>query len=145
MLEIQAFNHVGIRVLDRTRSLEFYGKLGFVLERDAGFDAGHPLILRHESGVVLNLLGPASETSGSNVLMDIPEKHPGITHFALTVASVATARERLGEAGIEITGSFTFEDLSAIFVRDPDRNVIELDSYDGSTVDANGGYSSHPG
>jgi hypothetical protein len=35
-------------------------------------------------------------------------------------------------SGIEITGSFSFENMSAIFIRDPDRNMIELDAYRGT-------------
>ena len=31
--------------------------------------------------------------------------------------------------GIQVTGSFSFGSMSAIFIRDPDRNVIELDVY----------------
>jgi lactoylglutathione lyase len=144
MLDIKAVNHVGIRIGDRARSLEFYEVLGFKLERDAGFDDGHPLILRHPSGVVLNLLGPATEDSTRNILMDVPEKFAGITHFALTVASLAAARDSLETAGIEITGSFSIEGMSAIFVRDPDRTVIELDAYEEGRGDSSGGYSSHP-
>ena len=30
---------------------------------------------------------------------------------------------------IKITGSFSFGNMAAIFIRDPDRNVIELDAY----------------
>ena len=37
---------------------------------------------------------------------------------------------------IAITGSFSFGNMSAIFIRDPDRNVIELDAYD-ETQDEN--------
>jgi lactoylglutathione lyase len=143
MLEIEAVNHVGIRIHDRVQSIEFYEQLGFLLQKDAGFEAGHPLILRHPSGVILNLLGP-SDASSFNILMDVPEKHPGITHFALTITSVKAARGFLEAAGIEVTGSFEFEGMSAIFIRDPDRNVIELDSYDGTEVRSKDGYSAHP-
>ena len=144
MLEIEAFNHVGIRVRNREVSVSFYEKLGFLLETDAGFDDGHPVILRHASGVVLNLLGPATASGEGNILMDVAGKHSGITHFALTVASVEAAKASLEGAGIEITGSFIFEGMSAIFIRDPDRNVIELDSFDGSDVETVDDYSSHP-
>jgi len=144
MLDIKAVNHVGIRIGDRAPSIEFYESLGFKLERDAGFEEGHPLILRHASGVVLNLLGPASEDPSSNILMDVPEKFAGITHFALTVASLSDARESLEAAGIEITGSFSIEGMSAIFVRDPDRTVIELDAYEEGGAASDSGYSSHP-
>lgn len=144
MLDIESVNHVGIRIKDRTRSISFYELLGFSFRSDAGFDDGHPIIMKHPSGVVLNLLGPANTPGDSNILMDVEEKHTGITHVALTIKSVDQARSYLEENGIEITGSFSFGNMSAIFVRDPDRNVIELDAY-GATEDTDvSGYSDHP-
>ena len=144
MLEIEAVNHVGIRVTEKRRSVSFYESLGFVLVVDVGFDAGHPVIMRHPSGVVVNLLGPATTGADSNILMDIEEKHPGYTHIALTVSSLESARSFLAAHGIAITGSFSFGDMSAIFIRDSDRNVIELDAYDSECSDDTGGYANHP-
>ena len=144
MLEIEAVNHVGIRVRDKSRSISFYESLGFALVADVGFAEGHPVIMRHPSGVVLNLLGPATSTGDSNVLMDVVEKHPGYTHIALTVSSLATARDFVTALGIEITGSFSFGDMSAIFIRDPDRNVIELDAYGAPAEEDTSGYLNHP-
>lgn len=144
MLNIESVNHVGIRVRDKSRSTSFYGNLGFELLQDVGFDIGHPVIMKHPSGVVLNLLGPANTSDGTNILMDVEKKYPGYTHIALTVTSLDTAKEFMRTIGIEITGSFSFKSMSAIFIRDPDRNVIELDAYaDTDTADTTG-YSSHP-
>ena len=144
MLDIQAVNHVGIRVSDKRVSISFYESLGFALVSDVGFEKGHPVIMKHSSGVVLNLLGPANAGDGSNILMDVDEKYPGITHVALTVASLDDTKAFLGDAGIEITGSFSFDNMSAVFIRDPDRNVIELDAY-GSAGEADmGDYTAHP-
>jgi catechol 2,3-dioxygenase-like lactoylglutathione lyase family enzyme len=144
MLEIEAVNHVGIRVTDKSRSVLFYESLGFALVADVGFDAGHPVIMRHPSGVVLNLLGPATTGADSNILMDIEAKHPGFTHIALTVSSLESARSFVETHGIAITGSFSFGDMSAIFIRDPDRNVIELDAYGSQQPDDTSGYANHP-
>lgn len=144
MLEIEAVNHVGIRVREKSRSIAFYESLGFALSLDAGFEEGHPVIMRHPSGVVLNLLGPATSAGETNVLMDVADKHPGYTHIALTVSSLEAARDFAAAEGIEITGSFSFGDMSAIFIRDPDRNVIELDAYGSNTVEDGGGYVNHP-
>jgi lactoylglutathione lyase len=147
MLEIESVNHVGIRIRDKSRSIAFYESLGFALVTDAGFDDGHPVIMRHASGVVVNLLGPTTIDDDSNILMDVDEKHAGYTHVALTVSSLAAARDVLTERGIEITGSFSFDEMSAIFIRDPDRNVIELDAYGESSDSAEpegSSYRAHP-
>jgi lactoylglutathione lyase len=144
MLGITEVNHVGIRVSDKVRSIEFYSILGFELSSDAGFEAGHPVIMRHPSSVVLNLLGPADVLDSTNILMDVEQKHPGITHVALTVSSLAEAKEFVSEHEIAITGSFSFGNMSAIFIRDPDRNVIELDAYDAAEPCKDDGYTNHP-
>ena len=145
MLEIEAVNHVGIRVAEKSRSVSFYECLGFALVTDAGFESGHPVIMRHPSGVVVNLLGPATTSADSNILMDVEEKHPGYTHIALTVSSLESANKFLDAHEIAITGSFSFGDMSAIFIRDPDRNVIELDAYGSKNPDDSSGYARHPG
>jgi lactoylglutathione lyase len=144
MLDIQNVNHIGIRISAKSNSVAFYELLGFELRGDAGFDDGHPIIMKHPGGVVLNLLGPASVTDGRNILMDVDDKYAGITHFALTVGSLDVAKEFMQENDISITGSFSFGEMSAIFIRDPDRNVIELDAYSRPDQGCEGDYSSHP-
>ncbi len=144
MLNIESVNHVGIRIEDRSRSVAFYDMLGFELIEDAGFNDGHPIIMKHPSGVVLNLLGPANAGSGKNILMDVTEKYPGYTHIALTVSDLDLAKSFMQANDIEITGSFSFGDMSAIFIRDPDRNVIELDAYGKVNKEDLSGYSNHP-
>ncbi len=143
-LEITNVNHIGIRVSDKARSITFYRVLGFELISDAGFESGHPVIMKHAGGVVINLLGPADVPGGKNILMDVDEKYTGITHVALTVSSLAQAREFVAEHDIEITGSFSFGEMSAIFIRDPDRNVIELDAYKSAAPCEEDSYSHHP-
>lgn len=124
--------------------MSFYENLGFQLIQDAGFDKGHPVIMQHPSGVVVNLLGPANTMDDSNILMDVDEKYPGYTHIALTVSSLDDAREFMKTNGVEISGSFSFQNMSAIFIRDPDRNVIELDAYGDVDKEDPSGYSNHP-
>ena len=131
VLAIKKIDHIGIRVREKQRAIDFYQLLGFRLITDIGFEKGHPVIMEHPSGVVINVLGPASEDKDENVLMDIDAKHAGITHVALRVESLPEAEAFLNENGIAITGRFSFKDLSAMFIRDPDRNVIELDAYPG--------------
>jgi len=144
MLNIESVNHIGIRIKDKTRSVAFYELLGFAFVADAGYQDGHPIIMEHRSGVVLNLLGPANTPGDSNILMDVDEKHTGITHVALTVSSLDHARNFMSENNIKITGSFSYGNLSAIFIRDPDRNVIELDAYDNGESAGESSYSGHP-
>lgn len=144
MLDIENVNHVGIRIAEKLRSVEFYESLGFRFETDAGFDAGHPIVMKHPSGVVLNLLGPSNMPDGHNILMDSDDKYAGITHVALTVGSLSAAKQFVNEQGIAITGSFSFGGMSAIFIRDPDRNVIEIDAYDAESNDDPSGYAQHP-
>ena len=144
MLDIQSVNHVGIRIGDKQQSIGFYSVLGFELISDHGFEDGHPIVMKHPSGVVLNLLGPATADDGRNILMDVDEKYTGITHVALTVSSLDDAKAFVDDNGIAITGSFSFGNMSAIFIRDPDRNVIELDAYATAEPADDAGYSAHP-
>ncbi len=144
MLNIESVNHVGIRIKDKSRSVAFYELLGFEFSSDAGFKDGHPIIMKHPSGVVINLLGPSNMPGDSNILMDVDDKHTGITHFALTVGSLDYAKSFMEENDIKITGCFSFGPMSAIFIRDPDRNVIELDAFGMDNGDDMSGYSDHP-
>ena len=144
MLNIESVNHIGIRIRDKETSLRFYEVLGFEYLSDAGFEHGHPIILKHPSGVVLNLLGPANVDENNNILMDVDEKYTGITHVALTVESLEEAKAFLADEAIKITGSFSFGNMSAIFIRDPDRNVFELDAYGASGSGDGGNYVNHP-
>ena len=129
MLGIEKVDHIGIRVSDKSVSMAFYERLGFQTLSDMGFERGHPIIMQHPSGVVINLLGPADTANDKNILMDVDARYPGITHVSFKVASIGAARQFLAKHGISLSGQFSFKDLQAVFIRDPDRNVIELDAY----------------
>jgi lactoylglutathione lyase len=127
MIEIETVDHLGIRVADKARALAFYETLGFKLVHESDFDA--VVILKNAAGVELNLIiNGVDKTGGRNILMDVPEKHPGYTHVAYRVADIRAVIAALKENGIAITqGPVTFGDGHvSVFVRDPDRNVIEL-------------------
>lgn len=124
---ITGIAHVGIRVHDLDRARAFYEQLGFEFVVDpVGLEP--VAILEHPSGVEINLILNAADAADTNVLMDIDEKHPGYTHVALAVSDVKAMQAALEAAGIAITeGPITFpKGAKAIFVRDPDRNVIEF-------------------
>ncbi len=126
MLEILNFDHIGIRISDRERSVAFYELLGFELVADGGYDNGHPLVMLHPSGININLLGPATARAGENVLMDETHKYPGITHLAVKVADAEATERLVARNGIAVTGRRKFRGTRTIFIRDPDRNVLEL-------------------
>lgn len=119
--------HIGIRVHELERSLRFYELLGFT--KTAGPVGPEPVaILHHPSGVELNLILNAPLASEPNVLMDVPDKHAGVTHVALLCPDLEAARRTLEAAGFPLSGGpIQFgPGARGIFVRDPDRNVIEL-------------------
>ena len=124
---ITGIAHVGIRVHNLERSRAFYEKLGF--EFVAGPIGPEPVaIMSHPSGVEINFILNAPGADVANVLMDVPDKHPGYTHIALSVRDLKASLQALDAAGIALSGGpITFPNGSqAVFLRDPDRNVIEL-------------------
>jgi len=126
-IPILGLAHIGIRVHELERSVCFYKWLGFT--KTAGPIGPEPVaVLDHPSGVEVNLVLNAPHANAPNVLMDGPEKHPGITHFALLCPDIMAAKERLEAAGIPLSGGPVRFGPGAqgIFVRDPDGNVIEL-------------------
>ncbi len=126
MLDIRNFDHIGIRISNRDASVSFYELLGFEMIADGGYDEGHPLVMLHPSGININLLGPATAKAGENVLMDEVDKYPGITHLAVKVKDAEATEAFVTENGIAITGRREFRGTKTIFIRDPDRNVLEL-------------------
>jgi lactoylglutathione lyase len=128
MIDIQTVDHIGIRVADLDRALRFYGLFGFVAEHRAQNDA--VVVIKNRHGVEINLIYNANNDSGGkNILMDVPDKYPGYTHVAFRVGSIADAIAMLRENGITITQgpvSFGRDGHVSLFLRDPDRNVIEL-------------------
>jgi lactoylglutathione lyase len=136
-ISIDRVDHIGIRVRDIDRALDFYRILGFGLVHRAAND--DVAIVRNENGVELNLIFNANAGDpAANVLMDAPEKYPGYTHMALRVASIPATIAVLQANDIAITqGPVSFGDSGqvSVFIRDPDRNVIELRGRDQGAVD----------
>ena len=127
-IAMERIDHIGIRVHDLDRALTFYRVLGFTLaHRAVGDDVA---IVRNEHGVELNLIFNANAGDpDSNILMDVPDKFAGYTHMALHVASIPATIAALRANDITISQgpvSFGQSGQISVFVRDPDRNVIEL-------------------
>ena len=127
-IAIERVDHIGIRERHLDRALAFYRVLGFELaHRAKGDDVA---IVRNTHGVELNLIFNANAGDPeANILMDIRDKFPGYTHMALRVASIPATLAALKANGIAITQgpvSFGEQGHVSVFVRDPDRNVIEL-------------------
>ncbi len=126
-LEVTGIAHIGIRVHDLDRARAFYELLGFRFV--IGPIGPEPVaILSHPAGVEINLILNAASPDADNILMDMPDKHAGYTHVALSIADIEHAVAGLEAAGVTITeGPVDFPGgARAIFVRDPDRNVIEF-------------------
>lgn len=128
-MNVIQFDHIGIRVTDAKRAVDFYRDLGFEVILEVDFEP--VIIMKNASGVEINLIvngiGPIE---GKNILMDVPAKHPGFTHVALRVDSIVNTIDELQRLNIPITQGpvrFVGNEVS-VFIRDPDRNVIELRS-----------------
>ena len=126
-MNISKLDHIGIRVMEVPRSIAFYEQFGFEVTRNDGDE--HVVVLKHPSGVELNLLDSGdNDNDKKNVLMDMDARYPGYTHYAISVTSIDAAKAFMASKNIPITeGPVTFGDgKTSIFIRDPDRNVIEF-------------------
>lgn len=127
MKEITRINHVGLRVSDLNTSRKFYEKLGF--EFLIGSIGSEPVaVMEHPSGVNINFILNANNKESLNILMDVAEKHCGFTHIALEVTNLQVAQQFLESIDYVITEGpiVTPDGASFVFIRDPDKNIIEF-------------------
>ena len=123
MWQITGINHIGLRVAELARAREFYEKLGF--EFLVGPIGPEPVaIMEHPSGVNINFILNANTTG--NILMDVADKHPGYTHVALDVTDLDAVIKQLAGLEIPLSGELDFGSAKAVFIRDPDMNVVEF-------------------
>ena len=124
MVQLKALDHVGLKVTDMDKTLDFYQRLGLTLLRTSGPNAdGLRSAVIQVGSQELNVFShPAFVSSGQ-------ENPVGIDHFCLTVdaASVDDVIADLRQAGIEIVrGPVERRDGTAFFVHDPDGVRVEL-------------------
>lgn len=128
MINIARVDHIGIRVADLDRATAFYKLFGFEELRAA--DNDDVVVMKNGQDVEINIIFNANNSNDNkNILMDVPDKYPGYTHVAFRVESIADTVASLNENGIEITQgpvAFGSDGHVSVFLRDPDRNTIEL-------------------
>ena len=132
-----AFNHVGQCVADLERSKRFYCELfGFTLEREVtppdetsaqlmsltpplGMTAAYLV----RDGLVLELLhySAPGQTEG---FRPRPMNEPGLTHVSLSVDDIGAVCARVAAYGGEVIDSSNIG--AAVFIRDPDGQLLEL-------------------
>jgi lactoylglutathione lyase len=136
-ITVERVDHIGIRVRDLDRALAFYRLFGFELVQKVTFDA--VAIIKNAAGVEINLIINANAgDAAKNILMDVGEKYPGYTHVALRVGSVPATIAALKSNDIAITDGpvkFGEDGGVSVFIRDPDRNVIELRGRDQGPIE----------
>ena len=122
---IIGYDHIGIRVSDRARSVVFYEKLGF--KETVVFDKYEANEMVSNGGVRINLIFNGVRCE-HNVLLDEPIKLPGITHPAFVIEDINGFVDWLEKEGIPITeGPHAIGPRRvALFIRDPDMNVLEF-------------------
>jgi lactoylglutathione lyase len=127
-ITVERVDHIGLRVRDADRAIAFYKILGFEVLHRSQIDA--VVIIRNAQDVELNLIVNANDDHPeTNILMDVETKHAGITHMALRVSSIPETMQSLKNHGIQTTQGpvmFGTDGHVSLFVRDPDRNTIEL-------------------
>jgi catechol 2,3-dioxygenase len=115
--------HVHLKVADLERSLRFYcGVLGFALTQRYGTQAAFVSAGGYHHHIGLNTWLSAGQTPP-------PERSVGLFHLAIlypTRRVLADALRRLPAAGVELEGASDHGVSEALYLRDPDRNGVEL-------------------
>jgi lactoylglutathione lyase len=131
MVRLKALDHVGLRVRDLDRTLNFYQRLGLTVLRTKGPDpAGVRFAVLQVGNQELNVSSrPNYVPRGGD------DDAVGIDHFCLEVeaSSMDEVVQSLRHAGLEIAGAPTERrDGAAVFLVDPDGVRVELQLKKGS-------------
>jgi lactoylglutathione lyase len=120
----RGYDHVGIRVSDLGRALDFYEKLGFHIDREFSNDNAAEIVAA--DGTRINLI-PNGIARANNILLDEPVKWPGYTHGAFVVDSLQAVLDWAACERVTITeGPVDWGRRLTCFLRDPDGNVLEF-------------------
>lgn len=122
-----AYDHVGIRVSNRQEALAFYERLGF--KETYRIPEGEANEMVTSAGVRINLIFNGAKTKNQkNLLLDETIKRPGMTHPAFIINDITAFQSWLFEEEIDITeGPKKLGPRRiALFIRDPDGNVLEF-------------------
>lgn len=125
--KVTAYEHVGIRVSDREKSICFYEALGWVEALDLPEHHANEMV--NDSGVYINLIfNGVADPHTNNILQDNSVKYPGMTHAAFVVDNLEALMTKLAQENISITdGPHIYGNRrKLIFIRDPDGNVLEF-------------------
>jgi len=125
-MQINGYDHVGIRVSDADRALLFYEKLGFTPDPEFTDDEVAEIVA--PDGTRINLIFNGVPRDGAhNILLDEATKWPGYTHAAFIVDSLQRLMDWAASEGIAITeGPHDWGRRMTCFFRDPDGNVLEF-------------------
>src|SRR6476661_7499930 len=99
-IHFQGYDHVGIRVSDARRALDFYARLGFRV--DPQFSDEHVAEIVAGDGTRINLIFNGA-VRRNNVLLDEPVKWPGYTHGAFVVESLQAVIEWAAREQVPVT------------------------------------------
>jgi len=125
-MKIQGYDHVGIRVSERTRALDFYARLGF--SPDPDFTNERVAEIVAADGTRINLIfNGVAQRNARNLLLDESIKLPGYTHAAFIVDRLDLLIAWARREGVAITeGPVDWGRRMTCFIRDPDGNVLEF-------------------
>ena len=125
-MQIQGYDHVGIRVSDRERALDFYEKLGFAPDPDFTTDRVAEIVAG--DGPRINLIfNGVAQPAAHNILLDEEVKLPGYTHAAFIVDRLDDILAWAESEEVSVTeGPVDWGRRMTCFIRDPDGNVLEF-------------------
>ena len=126
MIKIDRIDHFVLTVVDMDATIRFYTEILGMTE--ATFNAGRKALTFGQSKINLHLAGHEFEPKAGTPT-------PGSADLCLIVeGDIGTIERQLGSAGIRIEVG-PVEKIGAlgpmlsIYIRDPDRNLIELSTY----------------